>query len=147
MRSTTRILSGCVLAAAMPAWAYCLHNELGNREVFIEQERIKSELREGKELKILLKPGEKHCCRNLDCNPGGRNESTTELFVTVLGQPEYRCAPERVESVKVTGDGILRVVRNPNKSELSPYIVRIRSGEKDLTGPRGVTCLEKKGKP
>jgi hypothetical protein len=49
--------------------------------------------------------------------------------------------------VKVTGDGLMRVLRNPYKSELSPYIVRIRSGEKDLTGPRGVTCLEKKGKP
>jgi hypothetical protein len=64
----------------------------------------------------------------------------------VLGQPEYRCAPERVEGVTITGDGLLRIQRNPYKSELSPYIVRIRSGQKDLTGPRGVTCLEKKGK-
>jgi len=63
----------------------------------------------------------------------------------VLGQPEYKCAPERLETVKITGDGLLRVQRNSHKSELSPYVVRIRSGEKDLTGPRGVTCLEKKG--
>ena len=66
--------------------------------------------------------------------------------MTVMGKPEYKCAPERVEGVKITGDGLLRVQRNAHKSELSPYVVRIRSGQKDLTGPRGVTCLEKKGK-
>jgi hypothetical protein len=145
MKILTPMLFGCALAAALPARAYCLHNELPDRDVYIEQARLKSNLREGNELRVALKPGEKHCCRNLNCNPGGRSESTVELTVSVLGQPEYKCAPERVEGVTITGDGVLRVQRNTRKSELSPYIVRIRSGQKDLTGPRGVTCLEKKG--
>jgi hypothetical protein len=147
MRCAIKVLLACGLAAALPAGAYCLQNELTDRDVFVEQDRLKSQLREGNELRVTLKPGEKHCCRNLDCNPGGRSESTVELFVSVLGRPEYKCAPERVEGVTITGDGLLRVQRNPYKSELSPYIVRIRSGQKDLTGPRGVTCLQKKGKP
>jgi hypothetical protein len=146
MRLLSNLLLGAALAAGLPAGAYCLHNELNDRDVFVEQGRLLSELREGRELRVTLKPGEKHCCRNLDCNPGGRSESTVELFVTVMGKPEYKCAPERVEGVKITGDGLLRVQRNAHKSELSPYVVRIRSGQKDLTGPRGVTCLEKKGK-
>ena len=134
--------------AGSPAGAYCIHNQLRDREVFVEQERLKDKLREDRILRVTLKPGEQHCCRNLDCNPGGRSESTVGLLVKVMGEPAYVCAPENVETVKVTGDGLLRVLHNPYKSQLSPYIVRIRSGEKDLTGPRGVPCLEpKKGKP
>ena len=146
MRLTPALFLACVLAAASPAGAYCLQNELKDRDVHVEQLPLKAELREGKELRITLKPGDKHCCRNLNCNPGGRSESTVELYVTVMGEPAYLCAPEKVQSVKVTGDGLLRIQRNAHKSELSPYVVRIRSGEKDLTGPRGVTCLQKKGK-
>ena len=147
MRCTSAFLLACGLGAALPASAYCLQNELKDRDVFVEQARLKDSLREDQILRVALKPGQKHCCRNLSCNPGGRSESTVELFVTVLGEPEYQCAPERVQTVKVTGDGLLRVQRNAYKSELSPYIVRIRSAQKDLTGPRGVTCLQKKGKP
>lgn len=136
------------IAAAPAAHAYCLENQLKDREVFVEQEQLKDRLREDRVLRVSLKPGQRHCCRNLDCNPGGRSESTVELRVTVLGEPSYLCAPELVQTVKVTGDGLLRVLNNPYKTQLSPYIVRIRSGEKDLTGPRGVPCLEpKKGKP
>jgi hypothetical protein len=141
------LLLAC-LAAASPAGAYCLHNQLADRDVFVEQAQLRDSLREDRILRVSLKPGQRHCCRNLDCNPGGRSESTVELRVTVMGEPSYLCAPERVQTVKVTGDGLLRVLRNPYKSQLSPYIVRIRSGQKDLTGPRGVPCLEaKKGKP
>jgi hypothetical protein len=147
MRLALALLFACGFAGAQPAAAYCIHNELKDRSVFVEQEQLKDKLREDRILRLALKPGQKECCRNLACNPGGRSESTVELHVTVLGQPEYRCAPEKVQTVKVTGDGLLRIQRNPYKSELSPYIVRIRSGEKDLTGPRGVTCLEKKGNP
>ena len=132
------------LAAAHEAAAYCIQNE-SNREVFVEQEQLKDSLREDRILRLALKPGQKECCRNLACNPGGRSESTVELHVTILGTPEYKCPPERVQTVKITGDGLMRILRNPYKSQLSPYIVRIRSGQKDLTGPRGVTCLEKKG--
>jgi hypothetical protein len=147
MRLDATFLLACAAAAAPAASAYCLQNDLKDRQVFVEQAQVKDKLREDQVLRVALKPGQKHCCRNLSCNPGGRSESTVELSVTVMGEPEYQCAPEKVETVKVTGDGLLRVLRNPYKSELSPYIVRIRSGEKDLTGPRGVTCLQKKGKP
>ena len=147
MRATTAFLLACGLGAAQHAGAYCIHNELRDRDVFVEQDQLKDKLREDRILRLALKPGQKECCRNLACNPGGRSESTVELHVTVLGQPEYKCAPEKVETVKITGDGLMRIQRNPYKSELSPYIVRIRSGQKDLTGPRGVTCLVKKGTP
>lgn len=147
MRLAPAFLFACGAAAAPQASAYCLQNDLKDRSVFVEQARLKDSLREDRILRLALKPGQKHCCRNLDCNPGGRSESTVELHVTVMGAPEYQCAPEKVETVKVTGDGFLRIQRNPYRSELSPYIVRIASGQKDLTGPRGVTCLEKKGKP
>jgi len=147
MRLPTTLLLACGLAATLPAGAYCLQNELTNRDVFVEQTQLRDSLREDQILRVSLKPGQKHCCRNLSCNPGGRSESTVELYVTIMGEPEYQCAPEKQQTVKVTGDGLLRIQRNAYKSELSPYVVRIRSGEKDLTGPRGVTCLQKKGKP
>jgi len=148
MRCLLPILLACGLAAALPARAYCVQNDLHDRDVYVQQSQLKDPLREDRELRVALKPGQKHCCRNLDCNPGGRSESTVELRVTVMGEPAYLCAPERVQTVKVTGDGLLRVQHNPRKSQLSPYIVRIRSGQRDLTGPRGVTCLETtKGKP
>lgn len=147
MRTRTAVLLACGLAAAPGAGAYCLHNDLPDRHVTIEQEQLRDRLREDRVLRVSLKPGQRHCCRNLDCNPGGRSESTVELHVKVIGEPEFICAPEGVRTVKVTGDGVLRVLRNPRRSELSPYIVRIRSGERDLTGPRGVPCLEpQKGK-
>jgi hypothetical protein len=147
MRILARMFPALLLAAALPAGAYCLQNELKDRDVFVEQAQLKDSLREDRILRLSLKPGQKECCRNLSCNPGGRSESTVELHVTILGEPNYLCAPEKVQTVKVTGDGLVRIQRNPYKSELSPYIVRIRSGQKDLTGPRGVTCLVKKGKP
>lgn len=147
MRSTLLLaIFACGLAHAPAARAYCIHNDLADREVYVEQARLKSYLREGNELKVALKPGQKHCCRNLDCNPGGRSESTVELRVSVLGEPAYVCGPEKVQAITVTGDGLVRVQRNPQKTQLSPYIVRVRSGQKDLSGPRGVTCLETKGK-
>src|SRR5687768_1140862 len=147
MRCLLPIVLACGVAAALPARAYCIQNDLHDRDVYVEQARLPN-LREDRELRVALKPGQKHCCRNLDCNLGGRSESTVELRVTVMGELAYLCAPWRVQTVKVTGDGLLLVQHNPRKSQLSPYIVRIRSGQKDLTGPRGVTCLEtKKGKP
>ena len=139
--------AACALTLAPAARAYCIQNELKDRDVYVEQMQLKSVLREGNELKLALKPGQKHCCRNLDCNPGGRSESTVELRVTVLGEPAYVCGPEKVKSVTVTGDGLMRIQRNPKKTELSPYIVRVASAQKDLTGPSGVTCLATKGQP
>ena len=142
------LFAACLAAAAFDAGAYCIHNELRDRDIFVEQAQLKDSLREDRILRVSLKPGQNHCCRNLSCNPGGRSESTVDLMVTVMGQPSYICAPETVGTrVTITGDGTMRVMHNPRKSQLSPYIVRIRSGQKDLTGPAGVPCLEpKKGK-
>lgn len=143
------LLLACGTAIAAPAHAYCIHNELRDREVFVEQEQHKEKLREDRILRVTLKPGQRRCCRNLDCNPGGRDESIVNLSITILGKPEYYCVSEGDEYVKVTGDGTIRVLPNPRRSSL-PYIVRIRSGVKDLTGPRGLPCAESlktKGKP
>ena len=148
MRLPVQLLLACAVLLAQPAAAYCIHNELRDRDVFVEQAQLKDSLREDRILRVSLKPGQKHCCRNLACNPGGRSESTVELMVTIVGEPTYTCGPETVGArVTVTGDGLLRVLHNPRKTQLSPYIVRIRSGQKDLTGPAGVPCLEpKKGR-
>ena len=140
MRSS--LLAAALLAAAPAgAYAYCVHNQLTDREVFVEQEPHKDKLREDRVLRVTLKPGQRHCCRNLDCNPGGRDESIVNLAVVIRGEPEYFCVAEGDEYVKVTGDGTLRILPNPRRSS-NPFVVRIRSGTKDLTGPRGLPCIQ-----
>ena len=132
------------LAATLPAQAYCIHNQLRDRDILVEQAPMKDKLREGRELSVRLAPGKTHCCRNLDCNPGGRSESVVTLWIAVAGEPEYKCGfAEGYRDLKVTGDGTVRVQHNPRhpgKSSI-PYIVRIRSGEKDLSGPAGLSCF------
>ena len=141
------LLALALLGATDGAHAYCIHNHLRDRVVHVQQDVHRERLREDRTLDVRLRPGKRHCCRNLDCNPGGRSESLVTLYVRVLGDPELTCAIEGADTIKVTGDGTMRVMHNPRKSQLSPYIVRIRSGQKDLTGPAGVPCLEpKKGK-
>ena len=137
------LLAIACLAASLPAGAYCIENQLRDRDVFVEQAPVKDKLREDRLLSVKLAPGKVHCCRNLDCNPGGRSESVTTLWVKVLGEPEYMCGfAEGYRDLKVTGDGTVRVQHNPRHPKISiPYIVRIRSGEKDLTGPAGLSCF------
>lgn len=140
---TRLLLALACLAPALPAGAYCIHNQLRDRTVFVEQAPIKDKLRDDRLLSLKLAPGKSHCCRNLDCNPGGRSESVTTLWINVLGDPEYKCGfAEGYRDLKVTGDGTVRVQHNPRHPKSSiPYIVRIRSGEKDLTGPAGLSCF------
>ena len=142
MKPRTLLVLAC-LAPPLSAQAYCIHNQLRDRDVFVEQAPVKDKLREGRELTVKLAPGKTHCCRNLDCNPGGRSESVTTLWINVLGNPEYQCGfAEGFRDLKVTGDGTVRIQHNPRHPKLSiPYIVRIRSGEKDLTGPAGLSCF------
>ena len=137
------LLALACAAAALPAGAYCIHNQLRDRSIFIEQEPVTDTLREDRTLAVKLGPGKTHCCRNLDCNPGGRSESVVTLWIKVLGDPEYICSfAEGYRDLKVTGDGTVRVQHNPRHPKSSvPYIARIRSGEKDLTGPAGLSCL------
>lgn len=133
----------CVLLVAPAVQAYCIENQLRDREVTVEQEHHRDSLRDNRTLKATLQPGKRHCCRNLDCNPDGRAEGLVNLIVKVAGEPEYTCShAEGAAFLKVTGDGTVRVQHNPRHPKSSvPYIVRIRTGQKDLTGPAGLSCF------
>ena len=142
-------LLAAALAFPMAAQAYCIHNQLRDRDVLVEQVGMKDKLREDRILRKTLKPGERYCCQNLDCNPGGRPESVVDLLLVIPGDPVYWCGhAEGSNVVKVTGDGNIRVMHNPRHPKISvKYIARIRSGQKDMTGPAGLACREpRKGK-
>ena len=134
------------LAATLPVQAYCVHNQLTDRVVRVEQEAHPDKLRDERAFRFELKPGEKRCCNfhNLDCNPLGRQNSVVGLAVLIPGEPTYACGyPEGAEpQVKVTGGGTLRIVKNSRKSSAYPYVARVRTHDKDLTGPRGLVCPE-----
>ena len=139
------ILSILMLAAA-EARAYCIHNELKDRDVRVEQEEHPDALRNDRRLRVTLKPGESKCCQynELDCNPLGRQNSVVKLLVLVPGAPEYECTPPGPDPLlKLTGSGTLRIQPNPRKS-INPYIVRIATMDKDMTGPAGIACHEPK---
>lgn len=141
------VIAACLAAAAFDAGAYCIHNDLRDREIFVEQEQLKDKLREDRALRVTVKPGQKHCCFNLDCNPGGRPESPVSLSIRVLGEPEYTCgAPEGSATIKVSGNGVARVVNNPRPKSAFPYAIKIRSNDRDVFGSNGLQCLvPKKG--
>ena len=128
------ILSILMLAAA-EARAYCIHNELKDRDVRVEQEEHTDALRNDRRLRVTLKPGENKCCQY--------NE-VVKLLVLVPGAPEYECTPPGPDPLlKLTGSGTLRIQPNPRKSA-NPYIVRIATMDKDMTGPAGIACQEPK---
>jgi hypothetical protein len=132
------------LCAAAEARAYCIHNELKDRDVRVEQEEHPDALRNDRRMQVTLKPGENKCCQSheLDCNPAGRNNSVVKLEVIVPGTPSYECSPPGPDrAIKVTGTGTIRIQPNPRKSA-NPYIVRIATLDKDLTGPAGIPCQE-----
>ena len=133
------------LGAAFASQAYCIHNELRDRTVVVSQEHHPDPLRYDRRLSATLKPGQTTCCKfhDLDCNPGGRQDSIVQLAVIIAGPTEYGCGyPEGTEPfVKVTGGGTIRIVPNSRRSAL-PYAVRVRTHDRqDLTGPRGLACL------
>ena len=130
------------LAAALPAGAYCVHNEIQGRDVRVARDNTR-----GQALDMVLKPGDKYCCapKDTDCNPEGKITANLDLDLTILGQPQYVCGINGSSQVKVTGGGTIRVVNNPRKSSASPYVVRVRTQDRDVSGPSGVACTEKKG--
>jgi hypothetical protein len=139
------------LAGCAQAHAYCVHNQLKDRDVTVEQEAHPDRLRNDRRFRATLKPGQSQCCKfhALDCNPGGRNNSVVNLAIRIPGAPAYECGfPEGAEpNVKVTGAGTVRVMANSRPASAYPYIVRVRTHDrKDLTGPRGLTCPESKTK-
>jgi hypothetical protein len=133
------------LAPALPASAYCIHNDLKSHQVHI----VRDNTRGGGAMDLTLKPGDKFCCtpKDTDCNPEGKITSNVDIEITVLGQPSYACGVNDRGSplVKVTGGGTARVVDNPKKSSSKPFVVRVRTQERDVSGPSGVACNEKKG--
>jgi hypothetical protein len=146
-----RILVALFVFAAAPAHAYCIYNQLPDRAVTIEQEPHPDKLRDERRLRATLKPGASHCCafHRLDCNPGGRNNSVVNIAVTIPGEPAYECGfPEgAAPNVKVTGSGTIRILRNPRMKSAYPYIVRVRTHDRqDLTGPKGLICPESPSK-
>ncbi|HEX7403508.1 MAG TPA: hypothetical protein VF386_08955 [Usitatibacter sp.] len=137
-----------LMLGAAQARAYCIHNQLKDRDVSVEQETHPDALRDDRRMRVTLKPGESKCCQfhELDCNPGGRSNSVVKLLVQIPGTPEYECTPPGPDPLlKVTGSGSIRIQPNPRKSA-NPYIVRIATLDKDLTGPSGVPCQEPKSK-
>jgi hypothetical protein len=147
-----RFIPGLLIVALMPsAHAYCVVSELKERDVVAEQEQHPDPLRDDRRFRHTVKPGERICCdfRNLDCNPGGRENSVVNLAISIPGEPAYECRfPEGGEpKVKVTGAGTLFITANTRAKSAYPYIVRIRTHDrKDLTGPRGIACTEAKPK-
>ena len=138
-----------LMCAAAESRAYCVHNELKDRDVRVEQEEHLDALRNDRRMRVTLKPGENKCCQfhELDCNPLGRNNSVVKLEVTVPGTPSYECSPPGPDrALKVTGASTIRIQPNPNKKSANPYIVRIATIDKDLTGPAGVACQEPKAR-
>ena len=145
MRRLLLALAACGVAAT--AQAYCVENELADRSVSVEQEPHPDSLRHEHRFRHVLAPGEKQCCRfhELDCNPGGRQNSVVNLAVRILGEPAYVCGdPAAAEPfVKVTGGGTLRITPNPRRGSAIPYVARVRTHDrKDLSGPRGIACPE-----
>ena len=137
-----------LMLGAAQARAYCIYNQLKDRDVSVEQDTHPDALRDDRRMRVTLKPGESKCCQfhELDCNPGGRSNSVVKLLVQIPGTPEYECTPPGPDPLlKVTGSGSIRIQPNPRKSA-NPYIVRIATLDKDLTGPSGVPCQEPKSK-
>ena len=77
MRRLLLALAAC--GAAATAQAYCVQNELRDRSIEVEQDMNPDPLRRDHPFRHVLRPGEKQCCRfhDLDCNPGGRQNSST----------------------------------------------------------------------
>ena len=152
MRIIAAGLAGLALVAALPAGAYCVFNDLKDRNVSIAQEPHPDDRRADKILKALLKPGMKTCCeiKSLDCNPTGSVNATVGLIVRVETDPPLNCGPVGVPSserkVKVTGGGDVKIVPNPRfnpkaNDGTSPYIARVYSQAKqDMSGPNGLPC-------
>ena len=72
-------------------------------------------------------------------------------IVTLPEEPAHHCGYPEGDApiVKVTGGGTVRIQHNPRRGSASPYIVRVATHDKDITGPRGVACpaINVKGKP
>ena len=132
------------LAPSLGAQAYCVQNDLKGREVRVVQEPHPSGLRDKRTLDVLVKPGERACCeaKNLDCNPEGKVTSNVGLMISITGDPPYSCGINEKggKMVKVTGGGTINVINNPKAGSAIPFAVRVRTQDRDITGPSGLAC-------
>jgi hypothetical protein len=131
-----------VLCAAVDARAYCVYNQLADREIVVAQETHPDPLRDDRRFRATIKPGASQCCEfhRLDCNPGGRENSVVNLSIAIPGEPAYECGFP-------AGAGTIRILRNPRPKSAAPYVVRILTHDRhDLTGPKGLACPESKSK-
>jgi hypothetical protein len=148
MKYTLLALSVGLAAAAPDALAFCVHNELKDRTVTITQEEHPDWKRQENRFQKKVAPGTNSCCefKNMDCNPNGRQNSLVGFEVVVDGEPPLKCGPvgvpEKGRQVKLSGDGVLRVVPNPKSDgKNAPYVVRVWTHDKqDVTGPSGLPC-------
>ena len=140
-----RAIAALALSAALPAGAYCVHNDLKGKDVRVVRDNSEG----GDAQDLVLKPADKFCCtpKDTSCNPEGKITSNVDLEVTIQGTPAYRCgiSEKKGQTVKVTGGGSVHVVNNPKASSALPYVVRIRTQDRDVSGPSGVQCTERKG--
>ncbi len=147
------IVAALGLALAAPeAFAFCIHNDLKDRDVMVVQEEHPDWKRQDNRFKQLIKPGANSCCdaKSLDCNPNGRQNSLVGMFVAVQTEPPLKCGPasvpDKMKVIKISGAGTMRIVANPRhdpnaKMATSPYIVRVWSHDnQDITGPSGLPC-------
>jgi hypothetical protein len=130
------------LVPALPASAYCINNEIQGRDVRISRDNTR-----GQAIDLVLKPGDKFCCQPKDtsCNPEGKITANVDIELIIQGKPQYVCGINGSSEVKVTGGGTIRIVNNPKKSVTHPYVLRVRTQDRDVSGPSGVACTEKKG--
>lgn len=149
MKYTLLALSIGLAALAPKASAFCVHNELKDKSVTLTQEEHPDWKRQDNRFKKTIAPGANACCefKNLDCNPNGRQNSLVGMEVVVDGDKPLKCGPvgtpEKGRQVKVSGDGVMRIVPNPkvDKGSTAPYIVRVWTHDKqDVTGPSGLPC-------
>ncbi len=149
MKASIAAIITC-LAPAFGAHAYCIHNDIKGRDIRAVQEPHPSGLRDKRTLDVVIKPGEKSCCdaKNLDCNPEGKITANVGIMVSILGEPAYACGINQAAGriVKVTGGGSIHVVANPKPSATNPFIARVRTQDRDITGPSGLACNEAMGK-
>jgi len=138
--------------ACAQAQAYCIFNDLKDRDVKVLQELHPDALRDDRKMNTTIKPGAKVCCevKQLDCNPEGSvNSSVNFDKVHIEGDPTYACVmPEGAKQMKIPSAGTVHVMPNPRKGSAFPFVARVVGANgNDITPPNGVNCAEWKAPP
>jgi hypothetical protein len=122
-----------LMLGAAQARAYCIYNQLKDRDVSVEQDKHPDALRDDRRMRVTLKPGESKCCQfhELDCNPEGRSNSVVKLLADP-GTPQTNARPG---PDPLLTDRPGRSASSPiHKSQ--PYISASPRSTRTSTGPR-----------